>query len=143
MLTRQKELHPDKFSSKGENEVALARELSGRINDAFAVLMDPLRRAEYILSTHALATIETDSTADPELLGEILEAREELESATSVEAVETLRQVNSSRVQAAIESIKEAFGSDPPNLAGARILAVKLKYWQGLEEAAKDWTPKL
>ena len=47
------------------------------------------------------------------------------------------------RVQAAIESIKEAFGSDPPNLAGARILAVKLKYWQGLEEAAKDWTPKL
>ena len=50
MLTRQKELHPDKFSSKGENEVALARELSGRINDAFAVLMDPLRRAEYIVS---------------------------------------------------------------------------------------------
>ena len=47
------------------------------------------------------------------------------------------------KVQAAIESIKEAFTSDPPNLTGAKILAVQLKYWQGLEEAAKEWTPNL
>lgn len=50
MLTRQKELHPDKFTAKGVNEVALARELSGRVNDAFSVLADPLTRAEYIVS---------------------------------------------------------------------------------------------
>ena len=50
MLRRQKELHPDKYSAKGENEVALARELSGMVNDAFSVLADPLKRAEYIVS---------------------------------------------------------------------------------------------
>lgn len=60
MLERQKDLHPDKFSVKGEKEVELARELSGRINEAYAVLGDPLRRAEYIVSDIAsLAPIQT------------------------------------------------------------------------------------
>jgi molecular chaperone HscB len=54
MLERQKELHPDKFGSKGENEVALARELSGRVNEAFGILVDPLKRAEYIVSRDGL-----------------------------------------------------------------------------------------
>lgn len=46
------------------------------------------------------------------------------------------------KVHETIESIREAFSKDPPNLAGAKTLAVQLKYWQGLEEAAKEWTPK-
>ena len=43
---------------------------------------------------HALAVTETDSLSDPGLLAEILEAREELESATSADEVETLRETN-------------------------------------------------
>jgi len=35
--------------------------------------------------------------------------------------------------------LTEAFSSDPPNLAEAKNLAVQLKYWQGLENAAKEW----
>lgn len=50
MLDRQKDLHPDKFSNQGEKMVELARELSGRVNEAYAVLGDPLKRAEYIVS---------------------------------------------------------------------------------------------
>lgn len=50
MLGRQRELHPDKYGSKGEGVVALARELSGRVNMAYETLADPLRRAEYIVS---------------------------------------------------------------------------------------------
>jgi molecular chaperone HscB len=46
------------------------------------------------------------------------------------------------KVQSTIASIKEAFEADPPNLAGAKILSVQLKYWQGLEDAAREWTPK-
>ncbi len=57
MLSRQRELHPDKFGQKGGNEVALARELSGRVNDAFSVLVDPLRRAEYIVSRHWVSPV--------------------------------------------------------------------------------------
>lgn len=48
MLKRQMELHPDKFSGD-EKEVGLARELSGRVNGAYEVLRDPLKRAEYLV----------------------------------------------------------------------------------------------
>lgn len=43
------ELHPDKYSGK-DDEVRLARELSGRVNGAYETLRDPLRRAEYLVS---------------------------------------------------------------------------------------------
>jgi curved DNA-binding protein CbpA len=48
MLRRQMELHPDKYSGN-EKEVTLARELSGRINGAYEILRDPLKRAEYLV----------------------------------------------------------------------------------------------
>ncbi|ORY33366.1 hypothetical protein BCR39DRAFT_463736 [Naematelia encephala] len=143
MLQRQKELHPDKYGSKGEAAIELARELSGRVNEAYSVLSDPLKRAEYILSTYQLATDETDSLTDPMLLAEILEAREELDSATTKEEVDTIRAANHDRVETTIASIKEAFSEEPPNLAGAKLLSVQLKYWMGLEQAAKEWSPSI
>lgn len=50
MLGRQRELHPDKFASRGDRVVQMARELSGRVNKAYDVLGNPLKRAEYIVS---------------------------------------------------------------------------------------------
>jgi hypothetical protein len=48
MLRRQMELHPDKYSGD-DKAVSLARELSGRVNGAYEVLRDPLKRAEYLV----------------------------------------------------------------------------------------------
>ena len=47
MLLRQRDLHPDKYGGGDAGE--LAKELSGRVNAAYAVLGDPLKRAEYIV----------------------------------------------------------------------------------------------
>ena len=94
---------------------------------------------------------------DPMLLAEILEAREELEMASSLEEVDELRQTNQgmscffydwegandiAKVDETIAALKEAFSRDPPNLTEAKSLAVQLKYWQGLENAAKEWSPQ-
>jgi hypothetical protein len=46
------------------------------------------------------------------------------------------------KVEQTISSIRDAFSENPPNLTAAKVLTVQLKYWQGLEEAAKEWTPK-
>lgn len=43
---------------------------------------------------HGYPTEETDSLADPMLLSDVLEAREELEEATTAEQVDQLRQAN-------------------------------------------------
>jgi molecular chaperone HscB len=48
MLRRQMELHPDKYSGD-DKAVSLARDLSGRVNGAYEVLRDPLKRAEYLV----------------------------------------------------------------------------------------------
>lgn len=87
-------------------------------------------------------TEETESLTDPMLLAEILEAREELEMAESAEEVDGLRRTNQEKVDETISALKEAFAGDPPDFRGAKGLAVQLKYWQGLEEAAKEWSPK-
>jgi molecular chaperone HscB len=50
MLKSQTQLHPDRYGSQGERVVSLARKLSGRVNEAYATLADPLKRAEYIVS---------------------------------------------------------------------------------------------
>lgn len=76
------------------------------------------------------------------LLAEILEAREELEMASSPEEVEELRRTNQDKVDETIEALEKAFSGDPPSFKEAKGLAVQLKYWQGLEEAAKEWSPK-
>jgi molecular chaperone HscB len=76
------------------------------------------------------------------LLAEILEAREELEMAESSDEVEELRRTNQEKVDETISALKEAFSGDPPDFTKAKGLSVQLKYWLGLEEAAKEWSPK-
>jgi len=55
MLRRQMELHPDKYSGD-DKAVTLARELSGRVNGAYEVLRDPLKRAEYLVCPPPMST---------------------------------------------------------------------------------------
>jgi molecular chaperone HscB len=49
---------------------------------------------------------------------------------------------DTAKVDETIALLKEAFSSDPPDLVEAKSLAVQLKYWQGLENAAKEWSPQ-
>lgn len=46
------------------------------------------------LNVHGYPTEESDSLTDPDLLMEVLEAREELEEAESAEQVDALREAN-------------------------------------------------
>ncbi|KIR62508.1 Fe-S protein assembly co-chaperone HscB [Cryptococcus bacillisporus CA1280] len=137
-VRRQRELHPDKYTTRGDVVVDRARELSGRVNEAYAVLGDDLRRAEYILSVNAQGTEETDKIDDPMLLAEILEAREELEEAETPEQVDRIRQANIEHVKGIVGSLEQAFSGTPPDLAEAKLLAVQLRYWMNLEKAAKE-----
>ncbi|BEJ13672.1 hypothetical protein CspHIS471_0308460 [Cutaneotrichosporon sp. HIS471] len=133
MLRRQASLHPD----RNRNDEDMAAALSGRINKAYEVLANPQTRAEYILKQFGLDTKETDHLTDHDLLMEILDARETLEDATS-EEVEELRVDNQAKADDVTRQIKEALSKDPPDLQEAKQLAVELKYWVGLDHAARE-----
>ncbi|KAK8084424.1 Co-chaperone Hsc20 [Apiospora hydei] len=106
-------MHPQ--TSKNRAEAA-----SARINEAFKTLAHPLLRAQYLLELAGRAdnagTDESAKVEDPELLMEVLEAREMIEEAESEEALEPLREEN-----------------------GAEREAVRLRYWVNIRESIDAW----
>jgi len=73
----QSEVHPDRFAGAGEAEQRLALQSSARVNEAYATLRDPVRRAQYLLSLHGIdAFSERDTSLAHEFLERQLERRE-------------------------------------------------------------------
>ncbi len=94
---QSKRFHPDRFVNADSRTKRLAMEHSSLINEAYATLRDPVRRAEYLVK---LGGIDLDST-DPKhgaphpsqsFLIEMIEHRERLEEAGGdLDRLETLR----------------------------------------------------
>lgn len=57
-----------------------------------------MQRAQYILAQHGLPSLETEKLEDPELIMKIMDAREMLDEATSLDEVEDVRSENDGAV---------------------------------------------
>lgn len=89
-----------------------------------------------------MATDEQDKLDDHDLLMEILEARETLEEADGQE-VEELRQDNKAKVDDIVGQICELLNRPEPDWHAVKRLAVELRYWVQLENAAKAKLDKM
>jgi molecular chaperone HscB len=79
-LSRQ--YHPDRFANRPVSEQTYALDFTAMLNDAFRVLKDPVRRAEYLLKLEGFDIGEQRSKdVPPELLEEVFELNMMLESA--------------------------------------------------------------
>lgn len=116
-----------------------AEALSSRINEAYKTLQNPLLRAQYLLSLRGIevAEDETAKVEDPELLMEVLEAREEIEEAENEEDLEGMKTVNEDRIRESVGVIDEAFKKD--DLESAKSESVKLRYWVNIRESIDGW----
>jgi molecular chaperone HscB len=76
-------VHPDYFGKVGGPEKSLSEDLSARLNNAYRLLRDPLRRSEYLLARAGGAATDQDKRVPAKLLGEVLELREKIEQAKS------------------------------------------------------------
>ena len=124
----QRSVHPDRFANKPARERAMAEQQSVSLNEAFEILSDPLQRAAYLLEVKGqVASVDQDQTvADPALLMEVLEAREALSEAQSVEAIEKLAIKAGADAINLLSEISKAFAAD--DLAAANRLTTRLKY---------------
>lgn len=68
----------------------LAAELSGLVNKAYGTLLNPYSRAEYIMELEGMHIGEAESLDDQELIMEVMESREELETAETREDVDRI-----------------------------------------------------
>lgn len=74
----QNKFHPDKFVSRGEVEKKAAAQQSSLINEAYATLKNRFKRLEYLVKL----TVPGELKAEPALLMEIMELREEATAET-------------------------------------------------------------
>jgi len=101
-------IHPDYFGGQPPEMQRLALRLSAAVNEARAVLSDPLLRAEYLLETAGGKSAAEDKRVPPELLGEVMMLREELEETRrcgDAGAVETIRAQVRRRAEATMSRV--------------------------------------
>jgi molecular chaperone HscB len=122
-----------------QNDKKRAEALSARINEAYKTLQNPLLRAQYLLTLRGIeiAEDETAKVEDPELLMEVLEAREQIEEAESEEDLADMKTINDERIRGSEEVLERAFKADDIELAKSE--AVKLRYWINIKESIDDW----
>ena len=78
-LARSREVHPDFFQMGGGLEQRASLELSASLNEAYAVLRDPFRRAEYLLQLEGGPSAAQMKEMPAAFLEEMLELRMEIE----------------------------------------------------------------
>lgn len=87
----QREAHPDKFAARGAAAQRVAMQWSVRINEAYARLKNPLKRAIYLCELNgAPINAHTNTTMPPAFMMMQIEWREALEGATTVAELEQI-----------------------------------------------------
>ncbi len=128
-------LHPDRHASApaGERRMLLSKAIE--VNEAFRALKDPVKRAEKLLEALGVPSEEgRGPKASPELLMEMMDAREELADAARAKdlaKVESLGRAMRTREQDLIGRLTLAFelaGADKTKLDDAHALLGELRY---------------
>jgi molecular chaperone HscB len=135
-LQLQAVAHPDRHP---QSLKARAEATSARINEAYKTLQNPLLRAQYLLQLRGIdvADDEMAKTEDPELLMEVLDAREEIEMASEEEELDEMKQVNNERIEASEKVLDGAFAGD--DMDAAKKESVRLRYWVNIKESLDGW----
>lgn len=135
-LQLQARAHPDRHSGPDK---ARAEGTSALINSAYRTLLDPLKRAQYLLQLRGIDVAEDErlKVEDPELLMEVLEVRETIEAAQDEGELGPLKEKNEENVRRSEGVLDQAFRRD--DVQTAMDEAVKLRYWINIRESLDAW----
>lgn len=112
-----KQFHPDRFAKAPPHERMVALSRTTELNDAYRVLKDPVKRAEYLLKLEGIDVADERSSqvkAAPALLAEVLERNEQLADARAERdraKVEALAAEVKAGRAAALAAIDQGFGA--------------------------------
>lgn len=122
----QTRVHPDKHAHLSDTERRLAMQWSTQVNEAYQVLRQPLRRAQYMLHLAGVDVQAEHNTAMPAaFLMQQMEWRESLEEARAGEDIATLETLH--------QDMKKTLQAQVQALAGVLLVDASA---QGLQQAA-------
>ena len=131
--------------------------MSSHINEAYQRLLTPLSRAEYLLECHHLPISEADQLDDIDFISRIMHVREEIEEAVSLNEVQPLIDENRgscliflvctfvklwakrvlAEMQNTVDELEALVGQE--KWEGVKVAAVRLRYLEGIDKAARKW----
>jgi molecular chaperone HscB len=129
----QVKLHPDRFATMSPQEQEHSADQAAAVNQAYDVLRQPLRRAQYILTLSGLGACESLTITDPELLEAAMEAREEVDEAETQEELKKILEKVEAQERERVHELAEAFSKG--DLDSAAKGTVFLRYLTRIKEA--------
>ncbi len=134
-LARSRELHPDYHQSASSAEQRASLELSASLNEAYAILRQPFRRAEYLLALHGGPTAAEHKTLPAGFLEEMLDLRMEIEGlreSSDSAGRSALEKQLTDRRAALVSELERSFAAGSPSLPRIRETLNAAKYIDGL-----------
>lgn len=132
--------HPDRFVNATDAEKRVAMERAVQVNEAFATLKDPVRRAMHLLSLVNIDGMDEKNTSMPfDFLTEQIEWREALADAKLKEDEERLEEMLK-ELAGMLTSLGDTFAAayKGEHFAVATTLARKMRFTQKLIEEAES-----
>lgn len=116
----QREVHPDKFAAQGAAAQRVAMQWSVRINEAYARLKDPLKRAIYLCElNNAPINAHTNTSMPPAFMLMQIEWREALEDAKTTAELEKISLEAASYEREQLSKIERLLDTSHDYLAAA------------------------
>jgi molecular chaperone HscB len=135
-FARQRQWHPDRFVGKPAEARARASIEAAALNDAYRTLKDPLDRAVYLAGLKGVELPGDGKTIDdPELLMEVMDAREELHEASSIAEVDALAAFAREDLQKGLADLPSLFSAN--DKLAIRKALLRLRYLDKFAEEAK------
>ncbi len=124
----QRQLHPDRFATKSPKERAMSQQQATALNDAYEILKDDLKRADYLVHVKGVDVLPEGCNLvnDQSILMEAMEMRERLAATSTLDAARALARETKAEIDDVIAGLSLAFkGGD---IEGACQLTTRLKY---------------
>lgn len=132
----QRQWHPDRFVAKPAEERARASSEAAALNDAYRTLKDPLSRAVYLAGLRGVDLPGDGKTIDdPDLLMEVMDAREELQEASSIGEVDALARFAREDLEKALADLPRLFQAK--DKSAIRKALLRLRYLDKFADEAR------
>lgn len=133
---KQRQWHPDRFVSKPPEERSRASAEAASLNEAYRTLKDPLARAVYLAELKGVKLPGDGKTIDdPDLLMEAMDAREELQEASSVAEVEALARFAREDLEKGLVDLRRMFEANDRGAIKSTLL--RLRYLDKFADEAR------
>jgi molecular chaperone HscB len=106
----QQQHHPDRFVSQSDSEQRRAVQITAYLNQAYATLLEPLKRGIYLLQLQGMDPLAPNNTQMPmDFLLQQIELRESLEDMPRAQDPEAEIDVMASRLQLQASQLENEF----------------------------------